>query len=487
MTAPRRKASSRSVRFAGDLPKRIRDHPYLSVPGGVLRLPDGTRVYAESDIELLDGQDEGLVYFWTDAVDDEGGRYTVEFTFELDELMGTPWEKVDWQGHIDEISYEPPVSGSGRPSKKAFSKSPSGVVEVKDPWRSPCPSCGGRLEEDRSVYLRGPGTRLSVDSHCKRCGQRVHSTYDYRIYNMRTGEPTNIDCVSKDGQVAIIDLVGEDGSKSFPDLYPDAIAHLEFLFDYGDVPGFVSVDSKGNISEEEMADDLVPFPEDAKAEIRRRLTAYHRGWAARNGSKKASKRTASKSARSRFVDEDGEPDRSAIRTLDDVRGFYMATNPEFGKILADDRVWDYVRDLDSFVRGKEGRNAPTPAEWTMDDDRILSYVYDATFEPMPNILGYISEDGDEASRRLLRHRAAVQRAYGVTPDWKDSSSGSRRASKPKAPVRKAAAKPKTKGARRWARPTTPMTPASSCGPSSTSPTRTGTARSSPTSPTTRST
>lgn len=288
MTAPRRKTSSRSVRFAGDLPKRIRDHPYLSVPGGVLHLPDGTRVYAESAIELLDGQDEGLVCFWTDAVDDEGGRYTVAFTFELDELMKTPWEKVDWQGHIDDVAYDPPVSGSRRPSKRAVSKSPSGVVEVKDPWRSPCPSCGGRLEEDRSVYLRGPGTRLSVDSHCRRCGQRVHSTYDYRMYDMRTKEPVNIDWVSKDGQVAIIDMVEEDGFKSFPHQYPDAIAHIEFLFDYGDVAGFVSVDSKGNISEEEMADDLVPFPEDAKEEIRRRLTAYHRRWAARNGARKAS-------------------------------------------------------------------------------------------------------------------------------------------------------------------------------------------------------
>lgn len=51
---------------------------------------------------------------------------------------------------------------------------------------------------------------------------------------------------------------------------------------------------------------------------------------------------------------------------------------------------------------------------------------------------------------------------------------------------KRTAKPKSKGARRWARPTTPTTPASSYGSSSTSPTRTGTARSSPTSPTTRS-
>ena len=33
------------------------------------------------------------------------------FTFDLDYIKATPWEAVDWSGHISEVQYDPDMSG----------------------------------------------------------------------------------------------------------------------------------------------------------------------------------------------------------------------------------------------------------------------------------------------------------------------------------------------------------------------------------------
>ena len=101
------------VRFASDLPAEVRNHPYLSVPGGVLYV-DGRPVHAEGGIELMDGQREGQVNFWTSAEDDEGGSYAIAFTFGLNEYLSTPKGRLDWQGHISDWDYDPPAGSYNR-------------------------------------------------------------------------------------------------------------------------------------------------------------------------------------------------------------------------------------------------------------------------------------------------------------------------------------------------------------------------------------
>ena len=477
MTSQRRKASSRSVRFAGDLPKRIRDHPYLSVPGGVLRLQDGTRVYAESDIELLDGQDEGLVYFWTDAVDDEGGRYTVEFTFELDELMRTPWEKVDWQGHIDEISYEPPVSGSkgpksrAKPKAKTSRKTVSGsskprIFTVAD-WDA------GRLGEMR------PGDELD---------RELYNGLRYRIaYSADPRFLVSKGCIRGFCQ----ERYSDEGSETYGETFDGRYVYLGLSVALRDTPYQYII----NESSLDPGYDARAAAKKIEAKERRQ-------------------RKRAKDPRSKYVDEDGCRIYGAVGTFDDLVEYYTLFNPGYADRLRDPEVVGYLRDYYAHMDWVNRGNGPSYDE-DVDGETMLSYLYDLTEEAesfQTELMEDDYENGDTDMLDFLRRRAAIQRRYGVEPDWDGAVSSSRRArttskaSKPKAPVKKAtprvasktskpkskapskkpAAKPKTKGARRWARPTTPTTPASSCGPSSTSPTRTGTARSSPTSPTTRS-
>ena len=93
-----------------DLPKKARDHPGY-IPGNRVRLPNGTVAYAESEVSLLDGQEPGAVSYWTSVCDDDGNWWDVVFTFDLDYLKATPWEAVDWSGHISEVQYDPDMSG----------------------------------------------------------------------------------------------------------------------------------------------------------------------------------------------------------------------------------------------------------------------------------------------------------------------------------------------------------------------------------------
>ena len=476
MTAPRRRASSRSARYAGDLPKRIRDHPYLSVPGGVLRLPDGTRVYAESDIELLDGQDEGLVYFWTDAVDEEGGYYGIAFSFELDELMRTPWNKVDWQGHIDDVTYEPPESGSKKPrsktkvSKRPVSKSSKPRVFTVADWDA------GRIGEMR------PGDGLDRE------------LYDGLRWN---GYPYPADprVLAANGCIRgyCLGKVSDRGNYTYGETPDGRYVYLGLSIPLDETPYTMALSNPNSL---DSRYDARVAAKEVEAEERRQ-----REWA--------------KDPRSKYVDVDECRIYGAVETFDDLVEYYTLFNPEYAERLRDPEVVGYLRDYYAHMDWVSHGNGPSYDE-DVDGETMLSHLYDLTEEAESFQTEFMEdeyENGDTDMLDFLRRRAAIQRRYGVEPDWKDSSSGSRKgktpskASKPKAPVRKAApkaaskttkpkaktpakrpaAKPKTKGARRWARPTTPTTPASSYGPSSTSPTRTGTARRSPTSPTTGST
>lgn len=105
----RRLFGSKNVGYK-DLPKKARDHPGY-IPGNRVRLPNGTVAYAESEISLLDGQEPGAVSYWTSVCDDDGNWWDVVFTFDLDYLKATPWEAVDWSGHISEVQYDPDMSG----------------------------------------------------------------------------------------------------------------------------------------------------------------------------------------------------------------------------------------------------------------------------------------------------------------------------------------------------------------------------------------
>lgn len=101
----RRLFGSKNVGYR-DLPKKARDHPG-HIPGYKVRLPNGTVAYAESEVSLLDGQEPGSVSYWTSVCDDDGNWWDVAFTFDLDYLKATPWEAVDWSGHISEVRYDP--------------------------------------------------------------------------------------------------------------------------------------------------------------------------------------------------------------------------------------------------------------------------------------------------------------------------------------------------------------------------------------------
>lgn len=95
------------------MPKALNLHAY--VPSGVLTLPNGVRLYAESEINLMDGQDEaGMISFWTPAVDDDDEDWEVAFTFPMEYFKRTPASKLDWQGHISDWVCDGPRSDSPR-------------------------------------------------------------------------------------------------------------------------------------------------------------------------------------------------------------------------------------------------------------------------------------------------------------------------------------------------------------------------------------
>ena len=118
----RRLFGSRNVRYE-DLPEKVRNHPHY-IPGYEIRFPDGTTGYAESEVELMDGQSPGLVSYWTSVVDDEGRWWDVAFTFDLDYFMTTPWEALDWSGNISDAihnsDFEMYATANGKPRKRRW-------------------------------------------------------------------------------------------------------------------------------------------------------------------------------------------------------------------------------------------------------------------------------------------------------------------------------------------------------------------------------
>lgn len=111
----------------------VRSRGYLSVPGGVIKLPDGTELYAESEMTLFEDQSPDEISFWTNCEDADGGSWGVAFTFPLDYFEHTPNGKLDWQGHVVDWTYDGPASASVRSKPKSKAASPSRRKPARTP------------------------------------------------------------------------------------------------------------------------------------------------------------------------------------------------------------------------------------------------------------------------------------------------------------------------------------------------------------------
>ena len=149
---------------------------------------------------------------------------------------------------------------------------------------------------------------------------------------------------------------------------------------------------------------------------------------------------------SKYVDAEGNKIDGSIMTFDDLAEYYTLSRLDYSEYLNDPEILGYLRDYYAYMIWRDHGNSPL-----LDDDLhhyLLYFIDDLVSEPDPDnteffVEGY--EDGDRPEMlEFLKRRAAIQRRYGVEPDWDGTISSSRKtnapskASKPRTATRKAA-------------------------------------------------
>ena len=150
--------------------------------------------------------------------------------------------------------------------------------------------------------------------------------------------------------------------------------------------------------------------------------------------------TRSRSVRS-YSEDDDEDER--IDTPEQMRQYVMRESPWTATYLKDPEIWGWLQDFYSYLSSNEHGNQASYREMA-EEGYVGSDIIDLVERSDPYKTEYLTVQGDYKSIGpdeidLLDRRAAIQRRFGVEPDWRGlpnkSSSSVRKA--PKGSKRKA--------------------------------------------------
>ncbi len=137
-------------------------------------------------------------------------------------------------------------------------------------------------------------------------------------------------------------------------------------------------------------------------------------------------RVSSRSVRSRSTrsdwDEEDEDEDFDVNTLDGMRRYVMREYPWTVPYLEDPEVWGWLRDFLEYAAWLEHGNQPSMSEYATEG-YLAEYVVDLVEKANPYETEYLTAQGDydtigPREIDLLDRRAAIQRRFGVEPDWK---------------------------------------------------------------------
>ena len=120
-----------------------------------------------------------------------------------------------------------------------------------------------------------------------------------------------------------------------------------------------------------------------------------------------------------------------VRSMDDLRRFYMVNHPWTAPYLEDPEVWGWICDYYGYLAMNEHGNQPSLVE-DAKEGYMASLLMDLVEQCDSHYTDYLAaweevDEIEERERSLLDRRARIQKRFGVKPDWKGSAN--RRSSK----------------------------------------------------------
>ena len=146
-------------------------------------------------------------------------------------------------------------------------------------------------------------------------------------------------------------------------------------------------------------------------------------------SKRGKRRVVSRN--SRFEDEEGYLNPYLVEDFDDLLEYNRETHPELAQELNDPNVVAYLRRYYAYVAWNEHGNEAGFGE-DADEGYMIGAVWDLTKCPNSSYTDYLTSYGDlefmdDTAKELLADRAAIQRFWGLQPDFVSHSKKPRRA------------------------------------------------------------
>ena len=113
-----------------------------------------------------------------------------------------------------------------------------------------------------------------------------------------------------------------------------------------------------------------------------------------------------------------------VRSMDDLRRFYMVNHPWTAPYLEDPKVWGWICDYYGYLAMNEHGNQPSLVE-DAKGGYMASLIMDLVEQCDSHYTDYLAaweavDEIEERERSLLDRRARIQKRFGVKPDWKGS-------------------------------------------------------------------